>query len=275
MGLETVDLVGVEILATGGPFHGRGSPPAGDYWRPADLRELVDAHRELAAELRPPATIGHGGGHMPAVGYLDRLRLSADGSELLADVRDVPRQFAELVKARAYRTRSVELSRVTSQRTGRKYARVVTGLAWLGGKMPAVRTLGDVTALYDGAAAPARVYEFSTDGGSTMAQEQADTRRRLEETKRELATVKKEIEQRDCDRLLDGAIEDGRIRRSERAGWAKRYEMAPLLTAELVADLPAQGRQIVYSAADLTEEEDAAERAYLSTRLGIAKDEVV
>lgn len=146
--LETVDLEGVEILAAGGPVHGQGSAPGGDVWTPEQLRELAAANRELAAELKPPATIGHPSSDAPAVGWLENLRVNAAGDKLLADVRRVPRKFAQLVKSGGYRHRSVELSRVTSQRTGRRFEHAVTGLAWLGASLPAVRTLDDVVALY-------------------------------------------------------------------------------------------------------------------------------
>lgn len=146
--LETVDLDGIEILATGGPVHGRGSAAGGDSWTSEQLRELAKANSDLADELRPPAKLGHGDSGDPAVGWLENIRINEDGSRLLADVKSVPKRLADLIKAKAYRTRSVELSRVTSQRTGRRYDLAVSGLAWLGASLPAVRTLDDVVALY-------------------------------------------------------------------------------------------------------------------------------
>jgi len=61
----------------------------------------------------------------------------------------VPKGLSSLIDAGAYRTRSVQLRKYTSQKTGRRYDWVVSGLAWLGGKMPAVRTLADVVKLYE------------------------------------------------------------------------------------------------------------------------------
>ena len=135
--LETADLIGVEILSAGGPVHGVGSPPEGDYWRPEDLRGMAEAATELADELHPPAKIGHKGGD-PAVGWLENIRVNESGDRLLTDIKRVPKGLKGLIDAGAYRTRSVELKQVTSQKTGRKYDWVVSGLAWLGGKMPAV-----------------------------------------------------------------------------------------------------------------------------------------
>lgn len=152
--LETVDLDAVEILAVGGPVHGKGSPPEGDYWTADQLRDMADADAALHGELHPTARleatkskVGHV--EQPAVGYLENLRLNDDETKLLADVRAVPKKLAKIVKAGGYRARSVELSKVTSQKTGKTYDWVVTGLAWLGAKLPAVRTLDDVVALYE------------------------------------------------------------------------------------------------------------------------------
>lgn len=161
--LETVDLEGVEILAAGGPVHGRGSAPGGDTWTAEQLRELAKANQDLAGELRPPAKLGHGASSDPAVGWLENIRINEDGSRLLADVKSVPKKLSELIKSGAYRTRSVELSRVTSQRTGRKYDLAVSGLALLGASLPAVRTLSDVVKLYaDENVALRRVYVQDT-----------------------------------------------------------------------------------------------------------------
>lgn len=167
--LETVDIPAVEVLSTGGPVHGQGSPPEGDFWTLTDLRAMAAAARELADEIQPPNKIGHSDaqnlvknsalpaatpGEMPAVGWLDptTARVVEDGSgggKLVMDAKAVPKKFAALIESGAYRTRSVELSRVTSQATQKVYDWVVTGLAWLGAKLPAVQTLDDVYALYE------------------------------------------------------------------------------------------------------------------------------
>lgn len=171
--LETVNLEAVEILSAGGPVHGVGSPPEGDFWTKDDLEAIAAANRELAGELKAPNKIGHSTaqvllentglkiptpGEMPAVGWLDGSSFDVverDGvAKLVADINDVPKQFAQLLETKAYRTRSVELSKVTSQEIEvdgkpKVFEWVVSGLAWLGGKLPAVRTLDDIVALYE------------------------------------------------------------------------------------------------------------------------------
>ena len=170
--LPTVTISDVEILEANVTIHGVGSPPEGDRYSPADLSAMATAAQELeaAGEWRVPmkvgdeplgrAKLGHGSeqtllsaevaaGELPAAGWLTNQRVSDDGTKLLGDIVDVPATVGGLVKAGAYRTRSAELSSVTSQTSGTKYPWVVSGLGFLGGKMPAVRTLGDVVAMYE------------------------------------------------------------------------------------------------------------------------------
>lgn len=170
--LQTVDLPAVEILSTGGPVRGIGSPAGGDFYSRADLETIAEASRELAAEIKAPMKIGHSDaqtllqnsglpapspGEHPAVGWLDgataRVIDGENGVEavLVMDAKSVPRAFSELITAGAYRTRSSELRRATSQVTGKTYEWVISGLAWLGAKLPAVQTLADVVALYESA----------------------------------------------------------------------------------------------------------------------------
>jgi hypothetical protein len=186
----------VEILRANVRIHGRGSPAAGDIYSAADLRALCDAHAELADELRPVATIGHDGTDRPALGTLEHLRVSADGTRLLCDVKDVPRAFAELVNARAYNARSIELSKVTSERTGRTFPKVITALAWLGARMPAVRGLNDVVALYEsGGVELLRAYTLDNGGRSGKS-----------------------------DALVTFAVQSGRITESDRPAWTRALE---------------------------------------------------
>lgn len=157
--LETEDLAGVDILAAVGPIHGHGSPPEGDRLTVKDLEEFAANAAELAGEIRAPLKIGHSAGQRlarasgladdehPALGWVENVRVQGD--KLVADLRAVPRKLAALIRAGAFRTRSVEFRPAyTSQKTGRQYGRVLTGLALLGAQAPAVKTLDDIVALY-------------------------------------------------------------------------------------------------------------------------------
>lgn len=249
--LETVDLPGVEILAADVTIHGRGSPPGGDRYSIADLRSIADAHRELASELRPPAKIGHDD-YGPAVGYLENVRVS--GTKLLADVKDVPRRFAELVNARAYHARSVELSRVTSQRTGARYPLVVSALAWLGAKMPAVRTLDDVHALYESNVDLVLVRAYESQFEPSMA----------------------------ADALIENAVETGSIAVGSEGNWRRLFEADANAAASLLeGQAPTlhrrmENRRVLLNAAPgCSEELLRAHEADLAARLFVTIEELV
>lgn len=171
----TFDMLGVELLAAGGPVHGVGSPPEGDYWTLEQLQGMAQAAEELGPEIVPPNKIGHADeqvlvqnsidageiptpadGEMPAAGWITNQRV--EGAKLVGDIKRVPKIVKDVITMGAYRKRSAELSKVTSQVSGKKYPWVVSGLAWLGGKQPAVKTLGDVVALYEARANVERVF---------------------------------------------------------------------------------------------------------------------
>lgn len=167
--LPTVDIPRIPILAEGGPYFGTGSPPEGDFFSKADLELIAEQTNLLmgAGELRPPNKLGHSeeqrllnnsglpvGDELPAAGWLTNFAVEKISGiwKLVADAKNVPAKLAQIFESGGYRTRSVELSRVTSQKAspGTSYDGVVTGLAWLGAKAPAVRTLDDVWNLYAG-----------------------------------------------------------------------------------------------------------------------------
>jgi hypothetical protein len=56
---QTVTIEGVPILAAGGPYHGQGSAPEGDYFSQEDLDNIARANTALADELRVPVKLGH------------------------------------------------------------------------------------------------------------------------------------------------------------------------------------------------------------------------
>lgn len=159
--LSTVDLIGVDVIAAGGPYFGQGSPAGGDYYTEDDLSAIAANCHLFADEVRAPNKLGHStaqallrnsglvpdGDEVPAAGWIDLSSLRVEAGKLLADIRRVPKKVAQLIKAGAFRTRSVELKKMKGQKVeGEGW--VVTGLAWLGAVAPAMRTLDDVVALY-------------------------------------------------------------------------------------------------------------------------------
>lgn len=164
--LATVDIPGVEILASGGPVYAIGSPPDGDFYTREELEGIAAAHHELGDEIRAPIKIGHSDrqqlaansglteGEMPALGWLDNTSFRVEDDEsgvakLIADAKAVPAKLAELMRTGAYRTRSSEIRKYASQKTQKSYDWVVEGLALMGAKVPAIQTLDDVYRLYE------------------------------------------------------------------------------------------------------------------------------
>jgi hypothetical protein len=158
--LRTEDLYGVEIVRAGGPYHGIGSPPQGDYVRREQLEAAAASFAALRGEVNAPVKLGHdddqpalrsagfGEDGQPAAGWLDNLRVVGDS--LVADLRRVPRVVADLVRAGAYRARSIEFVRGYRDRRGQAHPFVITGLALLGAHQPAVSGLTDLVSLYRG-----------------------------------------------------------------------------------------------------------------------------
>ena len=81
----------------------------------------------------------------PNAGFVENIR--RDGDRLVADLVDVPRAIADLVKSGRYRARSLEAMR-NFEVDGKKYPFVIVGLALLGADLPAVDSLEDVAAVY-------------------------------------------------------------------------------------------------------------------------------
>jgi hypothetical protein len=202
--LETEDLEGVEVLAIGGPIKAVGSPPGGEHITKSRLAQIVADTRELMdlGELRGPVKLGHSqmqtllresgltDGELPAAGWIENVRLNAEGTRAVADLKKVPKKLAQLVRAHAYRTRSAELKRVLSQANGRTYEMVIGGLALMGAKAPAIRTLDDFVKLYAdenevGDTIAFAEHEASEEENPTPADTRAQMAEKTEEQKTE------------------------------------------------------------------------------------------
>ncbi|MCV7005658.1 hypothetical protein [Mycobacterium gordonae] len=118
-------------------------------------QDLVSAIEAFNAGVvhRPALKLGHveplGEGD-PAVGYVDAMRLSADGQALLADFVGVPAKLAEIMQY-AYPQRSIEAAYDFRDQDGREWPMVILAVALLGAHGPAVtslKSLADVEDLY-------------------------------------------------------------------------------------------------------------------------------
>jgi len=101
-------------------------------------------------QLQSPNKLGHdndqsatqkmfpsGGG--PGIGWLRSLRL--EGTSLFARYKNVPEKFKQWLREGLYGPRSVELDMNFQKEDGSIATHVVTGLAWLGERRPAIQSL--------------------------------------------------------------------------------------------------------------------------------------
>ena len=117
-----------------------------------DLAAAVRAAQSPSV-ARPVIKLGHDDPRFsgePAVGFVDNLRLSQDGSTLVGDLCGVPGWLADIMPS-AYPRRSIEGQFNYRDQAGTVHPFALTGLALLGVTPPAVGTLAtlrDVAALY-------------------------------------------------------------------------------------------------------------------------------
>jgi len=115
-----------------------------------DLAEIAENTQSLMEKgrLKPPLKLGHSEAQIlkgqsdgdPALGWLDKIRVSEDGSKLLANFVAVPQVVFEAVQKELYKNVSVEMRHI--DHTGW----VMTGLALLGAELPAIKTLDELQA---------------------------------------------------------------------------------------------------------------------------------
>ncbi|AWT55806.1 hypothetical protein [Mycolicibacterium smegmatis] len=143
----------LELLKTG-----RWDGITGEFeFGPEHLASAVEAHEAGVMGRKAVVKLGHTGmgDGAPALGYVDRLRLTDQRTTLVGDLAGVPKAVAALLP-RAWLDRSIEGYMGFTDDTGRVWPFVLTALALLGAAAPAVRTLKslqDVAELYDVAAA--------------------------------------------------------------------------------------------------------------------------
>lgn len=157
--LPTAEIHGLEIFQAG--------KWNGDSYSIDDLHAMANAFRQVG--FKPTVKAGHADGQedaekakkvfgVPALGYVSNLYVKGD--RLVADVSEVPRRFADLIKAGAYKRVSAEIYWSYKDRDdGESYPRVLKSVAFLGAEIPAITSLKAVESLYqhiDGA--PAHAY---------------------------------------------------------------------------------------------------------------------
>ena len=97
-----------------------------------------------------------------AAGWMRNFRVEA--GKLIADLTGVPKKLSDLIKAGAYKCKSLEISSdFKDEGLGKTFKLMPVGLALLGAKMPALSNLNDLTAIYKTEGSPATSFYFSFD----------------------------------------------------------------------------------------------------------------
>ena len=121
-----------------------------------DLQAMVDAFPLVGFE--PTVKAGHATGQedekearrvfgAPALGYAKRIWI--EGKKLLADLKQVPKKFADLIKAGAFKRISAEIYwDYVYEVSGKKFPRVLKSIAFLGAEIPALTDLKTIESLY-------------------------------------------------------------------------------------------------------------------------------
>lgn len=134
-------LIGKEIFAVG-KWNGLS-------FSDKDLQSIVNTFNELASVQKVPLKFGHNEEQpvtdgKPALGWVDKVYIK--GKKLLADFSNMPDVVYDAVKAKLYRTVSIELLK-NVQFKGKTFPWVLDAVALLGADQPAVNTLEDLNAL--------------------------------------------------------------------------------------------------------------------------------
>ncbi len=117
---------------------------------PELIQAAIDAHQSGVLR-KPTIRLGHGDERFtgdPAVGWLDNLHTSEDGTTLLGDMVGVPAWLAKIMPS-AYPSVSIEGLYDFAGSDGSTHDFVLTGLALLGATPPGITDLKSVQELYE------------------------------------------------------------------------------------------------------------------------------
>lgn len=146
MGLATENLNAIEIFAEG--RHGA------DHYTRADLQAIVDAFPHVGFE--PILKLDDGGARRqfgsPALGFVDRIYIT--GSKLYADLKQVPRRVAEIIRRSRFKKLATEIYwNYKDEATGRTYPRALKGLSIVGADIGPLNDLASIENLFSKSAA--------------------------------------------------------------------------------------------------------------------------
>ncbi len=140
------------------------------------LTTMVESFHKLKGIINPPVKLGHAedqtflkNSQLPAAGWISDIKKV--GNQILARVTNVPDIIADLIKKKLYAHVSAEVLPSYSY-NGQEFGWVLYALAFLGVECPAVRNLGDLSAIYGDNPMPVKkdfsgtVYCFSDNNGT-------------------------------------------------------------------------------------------------------------
>ena len=143
---QTYELTDVEVFASG-KWNGHEITDE-------DLDDIVNNTNEIIDKIKPMVKLGHDDKQkllqntgLPAGGWITKLKRAED--KILVNIKEVPKVLYDLIKNRSYKRISSEiLYDYTEPSTKKKYNRILSAIAFLGGDLPAITNLEDIAALF-------------------------------------------------------------------------------------------------------------------------------
>lgn len=236
---KVYNLKDVEIFSVG-KWEGKNSAKGGDEYTREDLDEMVRAFKEIGDKIKPPLKLGHDSKQKllqkegyPAAGWITNLKRVGD--KLVADISNIPAKIYELIKNKAYGRFSPEIIwNYKDASSGKRYKRVLAGLALLGADLPACDTIDDFIDLYGKDINELEFVYIENKDNSEIKEytnkiEEDNEMEKLEELKEqyelkiqeyekkvnelteEIKNLRKEVKKKEADNFLEKAIEEGKI----------------------------------------------------------------
>lgn len=221
---------GIEIFRAGCHIDKDG---ASRTFSPDDVAAIAAGYRPGTREA--PIVVGHPNDNAPAYGWVDKLRATDDGV-LVADLRDVEPQFAEMVRTRRFPKRSASFyspDHPSNPTPGQWYLRHI---GFLGAQPPAIAGLKDsqfsddatgivsfeeIPAMSGSMQTPAFASSTAIEDTIVTEEEKTALEARLAKAEAEtVATLAKLAEVAECRRLerhsaniafCEAALKDGRL----------------------------------------------------------------
>lgn len=148
MSLETINILGLEVFSSGKWNN--------DDYSEEDLDKMIEAFDKVGFE--PTVKAGHAYGQdklaeekarelfgAPALGYVEKIYRK--GKKLFADLKRVPKKFAELIHAGSYNRVSSEIY-WDYEHEDKVFPRVLKSVAFLGADIPAITSLKAIENLF-------------------------------------------------------------------------------------------------------------------------------